>query len=92
MSSEEEVSVWAWTEDFDMIIVEGFENEALYGLQNRHTGVIEITEPVFSSAVTYLIQLQEEFTAASALIGEDGQVLIDDMIKVVFKPKKETHH
>ena len=92
LPSEEEVDVWAWTPDFNLIIVEDDVGEPVYGLQNRHTHVIEIQEPVFSNAVNYLIQLQEEYDAAASLIGEDGGLLLDGMVKVTFKPKKETHH
>ena len=91
-SSEEEVDVWAYTPDFNLIIVEDEVGEPVYGLQNRHTYVIEIQEPVFSNAVNYLIQLQEEYDTAASLIGEDGGILLDGMIKVAFKPKKEWRH
>ena len=92
MTSEEEVSVWAWTEDYDMIIVEGSDMEPLYGIQNRHTLVIEIQEPVFSNAVGYMMDLQEQFDAVSEIIAEDGSIMDDQMIKVSYKPKKEYTH
>ena len=91
-SNEEEVDVWAWTPDFNLIIVEDDVGDMVYGLQNRHTHVIEIQEPIFSNAINYLIQLQEEYDATASLIREDGGILLDGMVKVTFKPKKETHH
>lgn len=89
--SSEEVDVWAWTPDFDLIVVEDESGETVYGLQNRHTHVIEIYDPIFSNAINYLIQLQEEYDAAASLIGEDGGVMLDGTVKVTFKPKKEYH-
>jgi len=90
LSKEEEVDIWAYTQDYIMIIVEGSDLEPLYGIQNKHTYVIEVQEPVFSNAVGYMIDLQEAFDAVSEIIDEDGGV-IDDM-KVVFKSKKEVVH
>lgn len=92
MSTEEEVDVWAWTPDFNMVIVEDETGEPVYGLQNRHTYVIEIREPIFSNAVSYLAQLQEEFDAAGDLLNEDGSLRTDEMIKVTFTSKKEVFH
>lgn len=89
-SPSEEVDVWAWTPDYDMIVVEGFDGEPLYGLQNRHTEVIEVQEPVFSNAVNYLIEIQESYDSTKDVINEDGRVT-DGMMKVTFKPKKEMH-
>ena len=89
--SSEEVDVWAWTQDYDMIIVEGFDDEALYGIQNRHTLVIEIQEPIFSNAVGYLIDLQRAFDEVSKIIAEDGSLMIDGVVSVSYKPKKEYH-
>ena len=90
--SDEEVSVWAWTEDYDMIIVEGSDMEPLYGIQNRHTGVIEIQEPIFANALGYMIDAQESLDAVSGLILEDGSVAINETIKVTYKPTKKGYH
>ena len=91
-SEEEDTDVWVWSSDFNLILVEDYDNDnVVYGLQNRHTLVIEIREPVFSNAVNYLVQLQEEYDAASSLIGEDGELLTDGIVKVTFKPKDRMH-
>lgn len=91
MTSEEEVDVWAWTSDYDLIVVEGSDMEPLYGIQNRHTLVIEVQEPVFANAVGYLIDLQESFDSVSPLIDEDGSIMEDQMVKVTYKTKKVYH-
>jgi len=88
--SEEEIDVWAYTQDYQMIIVDGSDLEPLYGIQNKHTYVIEVQEPIFANAVGYMIDLQESFDAVSEIIDEDGGI-IDD-VKVVFKSKKEVVH
>jgi len=46
LSKEEEVDIWAYTQDYIMIIVEGSDLEPLYGIQNKHTYVIEVQEPL----------------------------------------------
>ena len=92
MTSEEEVEVWAWTEDYDLIVVEGDDFEPIYGIQNRHTGVVEVQEPVFSNAVNYLMEIQEAYESAAAIIAEDGSLMTDNLIKVSFKPKTEWEH
>lgn len=92
ISDEEQIDVWAYTPDFNLIIVEDEMGEPIYGLQNRHTYVIEIREPIFSNAINYLIQLQDEYDAAYDLINEDGSLRIDDMIKVTYKTKKGDLH
>ena len=92
MTSDEEVSVWAWTEDYDMIIVEGSDMEPLYGIQNRHTLVIEIQEPIFANALGYMIDAQESLNAVSGLILEDGSVAMDETTKVTYKPAKKEYH
>ena len=92
LSNEEEVGVWAWTTDYDMIVVEGSDMEPLYGIQNRHTLVVEIQEPIFSNAVGYMMDLQEQFDAVSDIIAEDGSIMDDQAVKVSFKPKKESYH
>lgn len=89
--SEEDESVWTWTEDYDMIIVEGSDMEPLYGIQNRHTGVIEVQEPIFANAIGYIIDLQESYNAVSPYILEDGSVMVNGQVKVSFKPSKEYH-
>lgn len=86
-SLSKEIDVWAWTADYDLIVVEGSDLEPLYGLQNRHTLVIEITEAVFSNALVFLIDIQRAYEDASKLIGEDGSVSIDEFMKI----KKELH-
>ena len=91
MTSEEEVSIWAWTSDYDLIIVEGADMEPLYGIQNRHTLVIEIQEPVFANAVGFMIDIQEGYNAVAPLILEDGSITVNDGVKISFKPNKEFH-
>ena len=91
-SNEEEVGVWAWTEDYDMIVVEGSDFEPIYGLQNRHTGVIEVQEPVFSNALNYLIEIQASFESANNIIDENGAVMTDEIINVSYDTKKEYSH
>ena len=88
--SDEEIAVWAYTKDYDLIIVEGLDDEPLYGIQNRHTYVIEIQEPIFANAIGYLIDIQEGFDSVNELIDADGYVNHDDPI--VLKPKKEGLH
>lgn len=91
--SNEETDVWAWTEDYDLILVTDYDSDdTVYGLQNRHTLVIEIREPVFSNAINYLIQLQEEHDAAASLIGEDGGLMLDGLVKVTYRTKKDVYH
>ena len=90
-SEEEETEVWVWTSDYDLIVVEGSDMEPLYGIQNRHTLVIEVQEPVFANAVGFLIDLQESFDSVSPLIDEDGSIMEDQMVKVTYKTKKVYH-
>ena len=89
--SSEEVDVWAYTQDYILIIVEGSDLEPLYGIQNKHTYVIEIQEPVFSNAVGYMIDLQEAFDAISEIIDEDGAIM-DGVAEITLKGKKERVH
>ena len=91
MSSEEEIDVWAYTQDYHLIIVEGSDLEPLYGIQNKHTYVIEIQEPIFSNAVGYMIDLQEAYEAVSKIIDEDGAIM-DGVTEVILKGKKEVVH
>lgn len=91
MTSDEEVSVWAYTSDYDMIVVEGSDMEPLYGLQNRHTSVIEIQEPVFSNAINYLIEAQMNYDLVSDMIDKDGYVSIDDIVPDIKVNRKEIH-
>ena len=90
--TSEEIDVWAWTSDYDLIIVEGSDMEPLYGIQNRHTLVIEVQEPVFATAIGYLLDLQDSYDAVAPLIQEDGSVSEGDVIKVTYKPKTEEYH
>ena len=91
MSSEEEIDVWAYTQDYNLIIVEGSDLEPLYGIQNKHTYVIEVQEPVFSNAVGYMIDLQKAFEDISEIIDEDGAIM-DGVTEVILKGKKEVVH
>lgn len=91
MTSDEEVNVWAYTSDYDMIVVEGLDGEPLYGLQNRHTYVIEIQEPVFSNAISYLIEAQINYELVSDLIDKDGYVSIDNVVPDIKVNRKEIH-
>ena len=90
-SPSEEVSVWAWTSDYDLIIVEGEDLEPLYGIQNRHTYVIEHQEPVFANAVGFLLDIQEGYDKVSELIDNEGYVSEIPIRVKIIKPKGEMH-
>lgn len=91
MTSDELIDVWAYTEDYQVIIVEGVDDEPLYGLQNRHTYVIEVQEPVFSNIINYLIKIQDAYDVVKTLMNEDGSLRIDD-IQPITLIKKEVIH
>ena len=81
--SRDELDVWAFTEDYNLVVTEDDEG-LLYGLHNRHTGIIEVKEAVFSNAVSYLIEIQAGYESAYEFINEDGS--IKDDVEVVIKP------
>lgn len=90
LSSEEEVGVWAWTGDYDLIVTED-DFSFTYGIQNRHTGVIEIMEPIFSNAINYLIDVQRAHDSVSEIINSDGSVNYDE-INITPKLKVKAVH
>lgn len=86
--TEEEVGVWAWTADYDLIVVETMDGLA-YGCQNRHTGVVEVIDSVFANSVGHMIDLQYSYEAVEGMILSDGELTYDSVQPV--KEKKEFH-
>lgn len=95
MTSDEDdgdVNVWAWTADYDLVVVETMEGFA-YGCQNRHTSVVEITDTIFANAVGHMIDLQYSYESVEGLILEDGSISYDSLQQVSLKKStKEFSH
>lgn len=86
--ADEEIGVWAWTADYDLIIVET-KDGLTYGCQNRHTEVVEIVDKIFANAIGHMIDLQYSFEAANDVVLSNGEIAYDKIQPVLMK--KEFH-